>query len=67
MKKTVFIIVFLAAVAGLAWLVWFRPPKPEEAEKKPDTEVPVHVGTISCPLSFTLTLNSLQIPSCGRV
>jgi len=46
MKKTVFIIVFLAAVAGLAWLVWFKPAKPEEAEKKPDTEVPVHVGKI---------------------
>jgi membrane fusion protein (multidrug efflux system) len=46
MKKTVFIIVFLAAVAGLAWLVWFKPAKREEAEKKPDTEVPVHVGKI---------------------
>jgi membrane fusion protein (multidrug efflux system) len=46
MKKTIFIIAFLAAVAGLAWLVWFKPAKPEEAEKKPDTEVPVHVGKI---------------------
>jgi multidrug efflux pump subunit AcrA (membrane-fusion protein) len=46
MKKTIFIIVFLAAVAGLAWLVWFKPAKPEEAEKKPETEVPVHVGKI---------------------
>jgi RND family efflux transporter MFP subunit len=46
MKKTVFIILFLAAAAGLAWLVWFKPAKPEEAEKKPDTEVPVHVGKI---------------------
>jgi len=46
MKKTVFISIFLAAVAGLAWLVWFKPAKPEEPEKKPDTEVPVHVGKI---------------------
>ena len=46
MKKTVFIIIFLAAAAGLGWLVWFKPAKPEEAEKKPDTEVPVRVGKI---------------------
>ena len=46
MKKTVFIIVLLAAAAGLAWLVWFKPAKAEEAEKKPETEVPVQVGKL---------------------
>jgi membrane fusion protein (multidrug efflux system) len=47
MKKTVFILVFLALVAGLAWLIWFKPAKPEETEKPPETEVPVHVGKIT--------------------
>ena len=47
MKKTVYIIIALAAVAGLAWLVWFKPAKHEEEEKKPDTEVAVHVGKIT--------------------
>jgi RND family efflux transporter MFP subunit len=47
MKKTVFIIIVLAAVAGLAWLVWFKPAQHEEEEKKPDTEVAVHVGKIT--------------------
>jgi membrane fusion protein (multidrug efflux system) len=46
MKKTVFVIVFLAVVAGLTWLVWFKPPKPEQPENKPETEVPVRVGKI---------------------
>ena len=47
MKKTVFITIALAAVAGLGWLVWFKPAKHEEEEKKPDTEVAVHVGKIT--------------------
>ena len=47
MKKPVFIIIVLTAAAGLAWLVWFKPAKHEEEEKKPDTEVAVHVGKIT--------------------
>jgi len=39
-------VICLAAVAGLAWLVWLKPAKPEEAEKPPETEVPVQVGKI---------------------
>ena len=46
MKRIVVIIICLAAVAGLAWLVWFKPAKSEEAEKKPETEVPVQVGKL---------------------
>jgi len=47
MKKSVFIIIVLAAVGGVAWLVWFKPAKHEEEDKKPDTEVAVHVGKIT--------------------
>ena len=47
MKRIVVIIICLGAVAGLVWLVWFKPAKPEEAEKKAETEVPVQVGKIS--------------------
>lgn len=47
MKKLVGIILFLGISAGLIWLVWFRPVKPPEEEKKPEAEVPVHVGKIS--------------------
>ena len=47
MKKIVFIIVVLAVFGGLTWLVWFRPAKPEVEEKKPEAEVPVHVGKIT--------------------
>lgn len=46
MKRIIVIVSCLAAVAGLAWLVWFKPAKAEEAEKKPETEVPVQVGKI---------------------
>jgi RND family efflux transporter MFP subunit len=46
MKKSIFVIVFLALAGGLAWLVWFMPVKHEEGEKKPETEVPVHVAKI---------------------
>jgi membrane fusion protein, multidrug efflux system len=47
MKRIIVIVICLAAVAGLAWLVWFKPAKAEEAEKKPETEVPVQVGKIT--------------------
>jgi RND family efflux transporter MFP subunit len=47
MKKTVSILIALGAVTGLAWLVWFKPAAHEEDEKKPDTEVAVHVGKIT--------------------
>jgi RND family efflux transporter MFP subunit len=46
MKRIVVIIICLAVVAGLLWLVWLKPAKPEEAEKPPETEVPVQVGKI---------------------
>jgi membrane fusion protein (multidrug efflux system) len=46
-KKLVGIILFLGISAGLIWLVWFRPVKAPEEEKKPEAEVPVHVGKIS--------------------
>jgi membrane fusion protein (multidrug efflux system) len=46
MKRIVIIIVCLAALGGLVWLVWFKPAKPEEAENKPETEVPVQVGKL---------------------
>src|SRR5437016_10327118 len=47
MKKFVVLILFLGVSAGLTWLVWFRPVKPPEEEKKPEAEVPVHVGKIT--------------------
>lgn len=47
MKKLFAIVLFLAAVSVLGWLVWFRPVKVEEEEKKPEALVPVHVGHIS--------------------
>jgi len=31
MKKAIGIIAPLAVVAGLIWLVWFKPPKAEES------------------------------------
>ena len=46
MKRTLVIVICLAIVAGLAWLVWFKPAKPDEAEEKAATEVPVHVGQL---------------------
>jgi len=46
MKKIVIIACCLAAVAGLAWLVWLKRAKPEEAENKTETEVPVQVGQL---------------------
>lgn len=46
MKKLVVATLFLGVFAGLTWLVWFRPVKTIEEEKKPEAEVPVHVATI---------------------
>ena len=31
----------------MTWLVWFRPVQEPAEEKKPEAEVPVHVGTIN--------------------
>jgi membrane fusion protein (multidrug efflux system) len=47
MKKFVTLILFLGVSAGLTWLVWFRPVKAPEEEKKPEAEVPVHVARIT--------------------
>jgi len=46
MKKLLFYILFLAAAGGLGWLVWLRPLKAAEEEKKPEAEVPVHTGQV---------------------
>ena len=47
MKKLVVVIALLAVFGGLTWLVWFRPVKAPEEEKKPEAEVPVHVGKVT--------------------
>jgi membrane fusion protein (multidrug efflux system) len=47
MKKFLFLILFIGVSAALTWLVWFRPVKAAEEEKKPEAEVPVHVGKIT--------------------
>jgi membrane fusion protein, multidrug efflux system len=47
MKKAVVLILFLGVSAGLTWLVWFRPVKAPEEEKKPEAQVPVHVAKIT--------------------
>jgi membrane fusion protein (multidrug efflux system) len=47
MKKFIVLILFLGVSAGLTWLVWFRPVKTSEEEKKPEPEVPVHVAKIT--------------------
>ena len=47
MKKLLAFIFVLGIVAGLAWLVWFRPLKPGEAETPSNPDVPVHVGKIA--------------------
>jgi membrane fusion protein (multidrug efflux system) len=46
MKKPLIIAIALAVVAGLAWLIWFQPAKPEAEAVKPATEVPVQVAKI---------------------
>jgi membrane fusion protein (multidrug efflux system) len=47
MKKFVFLILFLGLSASLTWLVWFRPVKAGEEEKKPEAEVPVHIAKVT--------------------
>src|SRR5205085_11416455 len=46
-KKILIIVLFLGVSVGLIWLVWFRPAKTPEEEKKPEAEVPVHVAKIT--------------------
>jgi len=46
MRKALYCIVPLIAVAGIVWLVWFKPGKGAEPEKQPETEVSVQVGKI---------------------
>lgn len=47
MRKLLAFILFIGVSAGLVWLVWFRPVKAPEEDKKPEAEVPVHVGKIN--------------------
>jgi RND family efflux transporter MFP subunit len=47
MKKIIVLILLLGVFGSLTWLVWFRPLKASEEEKKPEAEVPVHVARIS--------------------
>jgi membrane fusion protein (multidrug efflux system) len=47
MKKSVLILLCLAAVGGLVWLVWLKPAQPAEEEATVATEVPVQVGKIT--------------------
>jgi membrane fusion protein (multidrug efflux system) len=47
MKKLVVFLSFIGVSAFLIWLVWFRPVKAPEEEKKPEAEVPVHVGKVN--------------------
>jgi RND family efflux transporter MFP subunit len=46
-KNALFAVIVLAAVGGLAWLVWVKRAKPEEPEPKPETDVPVHVAKVA--------------------
>ena len=46
MKKPVLIVIAVVVVVGLAWLIWFKPAKPEAEAAKPATEVPVQVAKI---------------------
>jgi membrane fusion protein, multidrug efflux system len=47
MKKSGLAALSLAVVGGLVWFVWFKPRQHEDEEKKPATEVPVHLGKIT--------------------
>lgn len=47
MKKIVPLVVLAAAIGGLVWLVWFRPPPPQDEEQTPATDVAVQVGKIT--------------------
>ncbi len=46
MKKRIVPIVLVGVLAGFAWMVWFRPVKTAEEDKKPEALVPVQVGKI---------------------
>jgi membrane fusion protein (multidrug efflux system) len=46
MKKRIVPVLLVGVLVGLGWLVWFRPLKSAEEEKKPEPLVPVHVGKI---------------------
>ena len=46
MKKRIAPILLVGVLAGLGWLVWFRPVKTAEEDKKPEALVPVQVGKI---------------------
>lgn len=46
MKKLIVPVLLVGVLVGLGWLVWFRPLKSAEEEKKPEPLVPVHVGKI---------------------
>src|SRR5438093_5260134 len=46
MRKALYGIVPLIAVAGIVWLVWFKPGKGAEPEKQPETDVSIQVGKI---------------------
>jgi membrane fusion protein, multidrug efflux system len=46
MKRFLLIILGLAAVGALAWFVWLKRAKPDEAEAKPETEVSVQAGKV---------------------
>jgi len=41
------LVIVLAVIAGLVWLIWFKPAKHDEEEAKVPTEVAVHVGKIT--------------------
>ncbi len=47
MKNLVLLVVFIALTAGLAWFIRSKPARAEEEDKKPATEVPVHVGRVA--------------------
>lgn len=46
MKKLIIPVLLVGVLAGLGWLVWFKPVNSAEEEKKPEPLVPVHVGKI---------------------
>ena len=47
MKKLIAFTLMLGVAAGLGWLVWFRPVKAEEEEKKPEAVVTVRVAKVA--------------------
>ncbi len=47
MKKFITFTLFVGITVGLGWLVWFRPVKAEEEEKKPEAVVSVRVAKVA--------------------